>query len=73
MFHIFVLSFLFLAALWSPAGNWRFIDFLVYKVSLCFVNFPCDVSDQIWYLIASITDFVLFTFMSGKHDKHSLV
>ena len=45
-----MLSSLFIAALWSPAGegltSWLFFD-----VSNCdFVTFPCGILDQVWYL-----------------------
>ena len=43
------------------------VYYCVYNVSLCFVTFPCGVSDQIWYLIVSIPDFVFFFyFYIGK-------
>ena len=44
-------TWLFNAALWSPAGN-----ALVYDVCCVFVTFPCGILGQMWYLIVSIPD-----------------
>ena len=55
-FVFVMLSCLFIAALWSPAGS------LVCGVLLCFVTFPCGVLDLVWYLIVSIPDLCLLTY-----------
>ena len=48
-----MLSYLFLAALWSPAGK-ELTSFLFCVV--CFLVFPYGVLGQVWYLIVSIPD-----------------
>ena len=57
-----MVSCLFIAALWSPAG--KGIAFWLSCV-LCFivfiVTFPCGVLGQVWYLIALIPDLCLLT------------
>ena len=56
-----MLSCLFMAALWSPAGkgltSWLLeLGSLVCDVFLYVVTFPCGVSGQVWYLIMSLPD-----------------
>ena len=49
-----MLSCLFIAAMWSPAGN---LLVLLYVMILCvFVAFPCGALGQVWYLIVMIPD-----------------
>ena len=52
-----MLSYLFIAALWSPAGKGLNL--------LCgvFVTFPCGVLGQVWHLIVSIPDLCLLTYL----------
>ena len=50
------LSLLFLAALWSPAGKGRTSWLSCVVFSYAFVNFPCGVAGQVWYLIVPIPD-----------------
>ena len=60
MFVFVVLSCLFLAALWSPAGKGLTIwPFLCVVLSCVFVTFPYCVPGQVWYLIVSIPDLCL--------------
>ena len=51
-----MLSFLFLASLWSPAGKGLTSCLLFVLFNCVFVNFPCDIMGQVWYLIISILD-----------------
>ena len=51
-----MLSRLFIAALWSPAGK-GLTSWLTYVMFNCvFVTFPCGILGQVWYLIVSIPD-----------------
>ena len=51
-----MLSRLFIAALWSPAGRWLTSWLLFVMFNCDFVTFPCGIMDQVWYLIVSIPD-----------------
>ena len=47
-----MLSCLFIAALWSPAGERAYIlSPLNVMFSCVFVTFPCGVLCQVWYMI----------------------
>ena len=50
-FLYFMLSCLFIAAMWSPAGIELALGSLVCDVLLRFVTFPYGVLGQVWYLI----------------------
>ena len=51
-----MLSRLFIAALWSPAGK-VLTSWLLFVMSNCdFVTFSCGILGQVWYLIVSIPD-----------------
>ena len=54
-----MLSCLFIAALWSPAGKGLTSCSLVCDVLCVFVTFPCGILGQVWYLIVSIPDLCL--------------
>ena len=61
-----MLSRLFIAALWSPAGK-GLTSWLSFVMFNCFVTFPCGVLGQVWYLIVSILDLCrLSYFEAGK-------
>ena len=51
-----MLSRLFIAALWSPAGKGltSWLSFVMFNCD--FVTFPCGILDQVWYLIVLIPD-----------------
>ena len=51
-----MLSGLFIAALWSPAGKWLTSWLLFVMCISIFVTFQCGILGQVWYLIISITD-----------------
>ena len=49
-----ILSCLFIAALWSPAGK-GMTSWLLLGMSNCdIVTFPCGILGQVWYLIVLI-------------------
>ena len=49
-----MLSFHFIAALWSPAGK-GLTSWLTFVIFNCgFVTFPCGILGQVWYLIVLI-------------------
>ena len=51
-----MLSRLFIAALWSPAGK-ELTSLLLFVKSNCdFVTFPCGILGQVWCLIVLIPD-----------------
>ena len=51
-----MLSCLFIAALWSPAGK-GLASWPLFVMSYCdFVTFPCGILGQVWYLIVLIPD-----------------
>ena len=51
-----MLSRLFIAALWSPAGKGLSSWLLFAMLNRVFVTFPCGVLGQVSYLIVSIPD-----------------
>ena len=51
-----MLSHLFIAALWSPAGKWLTYWLLFVMFNCYFVTFPYGTMGQVWYLIVSIPD-----------------
>ena len=51
-----MLSRLFTAALWSPAGKGLTAWLLLVMFTCVFVTFPCGILGQVWYLIVSIPD-----------------
>ena len=57
LYLVFVmLSHLFIAALWSPAGK-GLTSRLLFVMSYCdFVTFPCGILGQVWCLIVLILD-----------------
>ena len=61
--YCFMSSCLFIAALWSPAGERANLLALLYvMVSCVFVTLPCGVMGQVWYLIVLIPDLCLLTY-----------
>ena len=56
----FMLSHLFIAALWSPAGK-GLTSWLLFVMFKCvFVTLPCGVLGQVWYFIVLIPIFATF-------------
>ena len=52
----FMLSHLFIATLWSPAGKGLTSRLLFVMFNCAFVTFPCGILGQVWYLIVLIPD-----------------
>ena len=50
MSRVFMLSHLFIAALWSPAGKGLTSWFLFLAFNCVFVSSPCDILGQVWTL-----------------------
>ena len=65
-------SYLFLAALWSPAEKGLAFCWLVCDVSLCFVTFLYGILGQVWYLIVSIPDSYCRIFLTLKFKGSDL-
>ena len=64
--HVFVmLSHLFIAGFWSPAGK-GFTTWLLFVMFYCvFVTFPCGILGQVWYLIVSIPNLCSLSYFSN--------
>ena len=55
--HVFVmLSRLFIAVLWSPAGKGLTFCLLFVMSNCDYVTFPCGILGQVWYSIVLIPD-----------------
>ena len=73
LYLVFVmLSRLFIAALWSPAGNGLTSWLLLVMFNCVFVTFLCGILGQVWYFIVSIPDlchlsYFYFVVFSGKY------
>ena len=55
-FVFIMLSCLFIAAVWSPAGKGLTLQLSCVRCFLVLVSFPYGFSVQVWYLIVSIPD-----------------
>ena len=55
-FVFLMLSRLFIAALWSPAGKGLTSKHLFAMSNCDFVTFPCGILGQVWYSIVLIPD-----------------
>ena len=53
---MFMLSRLFIAPLWSPAGKGLISRLLFVMFNCVFVTSPCGILGQMWYLIVSVPD-----------------
>ena len=51
-----MLSYLFIAALWSPAGKGLTSLLLFVMFNCVFVTFQFGILGQVWYLIVSVPD-----------------
>ena len=56
-------SRLFIAALWSPAGEGLTYWLLFVMFNCVFVTFPCGILGQVWYLIVSIPDLCRLSYL----------
>ena len=62
-----MLSCLFIAALWSPAGK-RLTSRLLFVMFKCdFVTFPCGILGQVWYSIVMIPDLCRFSYFKSQN------
>ena len=55
-----MLSCLFIAVLWSPAGKELTSCPFYIMFSCVFVTFPCGVLGKVWHLIVTIPDLACF-------------
>ena len=60
-----MLSRLFIAALWSPAGKGltSWLLFVMFNCIIFTLKFPCGILGQVWYLIVSIPDLRRLSYM----------
>ena len=63
-----MLSRLFIAALWSPAGKGLTSWLLFGDVYCIFVTFPCGTLGQVWYLIVSFPDLCRLSYLNEYED-----
>ena len=63
-FMFVMISCLFIAALWSPAGKGLTLAVLYLMFSCVFVTFPFCVLRQVWYMIVLIPDLCLLTYFT---------
>ena len=70
MFIFAMLSYLFLAALWSPAGEKGDLVTLFCVMFACaFVTFPYGVLDKVWHLIVSIPDLCILLYFCSEQTE----
>ena len=66
----FMLSHLFIAALWSPAGKGLTSWLLFVEFNCIFVNSPCGILGQVWYLIVSIPNLRRLSFFTYTYFEN---
>ena len=68
---LLMLSQLFIAALWSPV--WKGLtSWLLLMIFYClFVNSPCGILGQVWYLIVPFPDFCRLSYFLRENDYDS--
>ena len=60
-----MLSRMFIAALWSPAGK-GLISWLLFLMSNCdFATFPYGITGQVWYWIVLIPDLCRLSYLNS--------
>ena len=66
-----MLSRLFIAALWSPAGKGltSWLSFVMF--SCVFVSFPCGILGQLWYFIVLIPDLCHLSYFYEQLKFHA--
>ena len=62
MLVFFMLSRLFIAALWPPSGKGLTSWLLFVMFNCVFATFPCGILGQVWYLIVSLPDLWLHSY-----------
>ena len=60
-----MLSRLFIAALWSPAGKGLISRPLFVMLNCVFVTFTCGILGQVWYLIVSIPGLCRLSYLNA--------
>ena len=65
-FVFVMLSCLFIATLWSPAGKGLTSWLSCLMIYCVFVTCPCGVLCQVWYLIVSISDLCFLNYFVQK-------
>ena len=66
-----MLSHLFIAALWSPAGK-GLTSWLLFVIFNCnFVTFTCGIRGQVWNLVVSISDLCRFSYFDVIFNRWS--
>ena len=58
-----MLSRLFIAAVWSPAGKELTFLLLFVMFNCVFITFPCGILGQVWYLIVSFPDLCRLSYL----------
>ena len=58
-----MLSRLFIAVLWSPAGK-GLTSWLLLVMFMYFCSFPCDILGQVWYLFVSFPDLCCLSYFT---------
>ena len=65
LYLVFVmLSRLFIAALWSPAGKWLTSRLFIVMFNCVYVTFTFVILRQVWYLIVSSPDLCHLSYFS---------
>ena len=62
-----MLSRLFIAALWSPAGKGLTSWLLMVMFIVIFVTFPCGILGQVWYLVVSFPNLCRLSYVLYKN------
>ena len=65
-----MISCLFIAALWSPAGKGLSSWLLFVMFNCVFVTFPCGILCQVWYLIVPIPDLCCLSYFVTMNINH---
>ena len=69
-----ILSRLFFAVVWSPAGKGGLTSWLLFVMSNCdFVTFLCSILGQVWYLIVLIPNLCHLSFFKTGSLKFKIV
>ena len=66
---LLMLSHLFIAALWSPAGKGLISWLLLVKFIVFLLLFPCGILGQVWYLIVSFPDLCLLSYFQLHNNE----
>ena len=68
-----MLSHLFIAALWSPAGKGLTSWLLFVMFNCAFVTFPYGILDLVWYLIVSVPDLCHLSYLNAYATSNMVV